>query len=192
MTHPGTKDLTLGAVLNRAFFSDPAIAFAVPDDNKRRAMEPWFSGIVRLGHRYGHVDTLEDAAAAVWLTHEATFFEHVFAGLTLPTLALGPGAMARFLRMSGALNAVHHRLCPEPHHYLYFVGVDPSRQKQGLGSRLIRKSLERADADHQPCWLETATEANVGLYLHLGFQVAHEENVVSGGPRFWLMKRPAR
>ena len=187
-----TSPFNAGAVLNRAFFTDPAIAFAVPDDDKRRAMEPWFQGIVQLGHRYGHVDTLEDAAVAVWLRHEATFFEHVLAGLMLPTLALGPGAMARFLRMSGALNGFHHRLCPEPHHYLYFVGVDPSRQRQGLGSRLVRQHLARADADHRPCWLETATQGNVGLYLHLGFQVAHEGLLVSGGPRFWLMKRPAR
>jgi ribosomal protein S18 acetylase RimI-like enzyme len=187
-----TPDFDAGAVLARAFFNDPAITFAVPDDKRRRAMEPWFSGIARVGERYGQLDTLDRAAVAVWLRHEATFLEHVLSGLTGPTLRLGAGAMARFLRLSFALNAFHGRLCPEPHHYLYFVGVDPSRQKQGLGSKLIRRNLERADAEHQSCWLETATESNVGLYLHLGFQVVHEGVLVSQGPRFWLMKRPAR
>jgi ribosomal protein S18 acetylase RimI-like enzyme len=184
--------VTASEILCSAFFTDPAIGWAVRDEATRRAMEPWYAGIIRLGEKYGRVDTLEGAAAAVWLTHEATFLEHVAAGLTLPTLALGPGPLRRFLRISTTLGAFHRRLCPEPHHYLYFVGVDPSRQKQGLGGRLLRAHLSRADAEHKPCWLETATEVNVGLYLHLGFQIVHEGAVVAGAPHFWLMKRPAR
>jgi len=51
--------VTASEVLVRAFFTDPAVSWAVRDPDARRAMEPWYAGIIRLGEKYGHVDTLE-------------------------------------------------------------------------------------------------------------------------------------
>ncbi len=183
-----------GATLCRAFFTDPAISWAVPRDDSRRAMQPWFTGIVRLGERYGEVKTegVEPRAVAVCLEHGPTFFEHVAAGLSLPTLGLGPQALWRFLTLSSQNEKKHIALCPEPHVYLYFLGVDPAHQGKGLGSALLKGLGERADSQKKPCYLETATAKNVPLYQRHGFDPLYEGQTAPGGPHFWLMKRRAR
>ena len=75
--------------------------------------------------------------------------------------------------------------------HLHFAGCVPEQQGKGLGGAAIRVGLAHADAAHQPCYLETATEANLALYQHLGFELTDEWSV-SNDLRFWGMLRPAR
>src|SRR5205814_750721 len=102
----------------------------------------------------------QPTAVALWGSKPADTLEHVRAGLVWPTLALGVGPLWRFLRMGSALEAKHHALCPEPHRYLYFLGVDPPHQRKGLGGELLRPGLAQADRDGLPCYLETGKESN--------------------------------
>src|SRR3546814_15188962 len=75
--------------------------------------------------------------------------------------------------------------------YLHYVGVRPDHQGQGHGGRIIRAQTAKADAEGLPCWLETATPANVPLYERLGFVIEQEWVVAGGGPTFWRVRRPA-
>src|SRR5690606_19676092 len=76
---------------------------------------------------------------------------------------------------------LHHQHAAMPHWFLAAVGVEPARQGQGIGSRLLRPMLARADSQGLPCWLDTHQEQNVRLYERLGFQV-RERAVVPGHP----------
>jgi GNAT superfamily N-acetyltransferase len=181
-----------GAVLCRAFENDPAMSWAVPELEKRRAMQAWFTAIVHWGLDRGEVESLDGKAVAVWGHGPAKFFEQVKAGLLKPTLSLGATSLIRLLKLSSATARNHALLCPEPHRYLWFVGVDPKHQRQGLGAKLLRRTLAKADKEKVPCYLETATEANVPFYAALGFGVVFEGELVTTAPRFWLMKRPTR
>ncbi|MBK7859466.1 MAG: GNAT family N-acetyltransferase [Archangiaceae bacterium] len=185
-----------GAVLSRAFFEDPAICWAVPDDTARRGLARWFTAMTRWAQRFGEVHALGPAeaptAVSLWASAPADLVQHVRAGLLAPTLALGPGPLLRFMRLGDALAKWHHRLCPEPHRYLAFVGVDPPHQRKGLGAEVLRGELARADRLGLPCYLETATEANLIFYRRLDFSVVHHGSMVPGAPGFWLLKRPMR
>src|SRR3546814_16916727 len=75
--------------------------------------------------------------------------------------------------------------------YLHYVGVRPDHQGQGHGGRIIRAQTATADAERLPCWLETATPANVPLYERLGFVIAQQWVVAGGGLPVWGMKRHA-
>lgn len=191
--HP---DEAAGAVLCRAFFTDPVFTWVLPRDDDRRALGPWFTAMVRWGRLFGEVHTLgpveQPTAVAVWGARPASFVEHVRAGLLWPTLALGPLALLKLLRIGDALQKNHDALCPEVHRYLYFLGVDPPHQRQGLGAKLLRPALKRADEEGVPCYLETATESNVIFYRRLDFSTAYEGQVLPPAPRFWLLKRPPR
>lgn len=59
-----------------------------------------------------------------------------------------------------------------PHWYLALLGVDPSRQGLGLGSRLLEAGLRMVDADHQPAYLETPNPNSVAFYERFGFVVS--------------------
>ena len=52
-----------------------------------------------------------------------------------------------------------------------FLGVDPSQQGRGLGSKLLKVALDRADAAGQWAYLEATNERNAELYKRHGFEV---------------------
>jgi GNAT superfamily N-acetyltransferase len=80
------------------------------------------------------------------------------------------------------------RLAPEFHWYLMALGVEPSKQRKGLGTRLIEPILACADSSGLPCYLETFNERNLAFYGRQGFRIAAAGNL-PGGPDFWAMIR---
>jgi RimJ/RimL family protein N-acetyltransferase len=76
----------------------------------------------------------------------------------------------------------------EPHYYIRYVGVATRFQGQGLGSALLRPTLDRCDREGLPAYLEASSERSAALYERLGF-VHLGELRVPDGPRFWPMRR---
>jgi GNAT superfamily N-acetyltransferase len=77
----------------------------------------------------------------------------------------------------------------EPHYYIRWVGVATRFQGQGLGTALLRPTLDRCDREGLPAYLEASSERSAALYERLGF-VHLGELQVPNGPRFWPMRRP--
>jgi GNAT superfamily N-acetyltransferase len=77
----------------------------------------------------------------------------------------------------------------EPHYYIRYVGVATRSQGQGLGTALLRPTLDRCDREGVPAYLEASSERSAALYEDLGF-VHLGESQVPDGPRFWPMRRP--
>jgi ribosomal protein S18 acetylase RimI-like enzyme len=79
----------------------------------------------------------------------------------------------------------------EPHWYLAMIGVDPSRQGQGLGAALLKATLAQVDEQGLPAYLESSNPANLPLYERHGFEVQGEIRP-GDGPPIIPMLRPAR
>jgi ribosomal protein S18 acetylase RimI-like enzyme len=65
---------------------------------------------------------------------------------------------------------------PQPHHHLNMIGVIPKYKGKGLARMLIDaiEELVRTHPNSSGLSLNTETESNVKLYLHLGFKlIAH-------------------
>ena len=76
---------------------------------------------------------------------------------------------------------------------LQLLGVEPSRQRRGLGGALIRPGLEHADAGNLACYLETENRRNVEFYLKRGFNmIVNGEEAGATGVRFWTFSRPPK
>ena len=71
------------------------------------------------------------------------------------------------------------------------VGVAPEMQGRALGRALLQPILDRAEADRQPCYLETAQPNNVAFYEHLGFRRMVETVEPQSGLRLWTFRRDA-
>jgi GNAT superfamily N-acetyltransferase len=78
----------------------------------------------------------------------------------------------------------------EPHFYFRSVGVRPALQGQGLGSALMRPTLERCDSNGVPAYLEASSERSAALYEQLGFVQLGVLELPDGGPPVWPMRRP--
>jgi GNAT superfamily N-acetyltransferase len=78
----------------------------------------------------------------------------------------------------------------EPHVHLGPIGVEPIRQRQGIGSALMARYIEHLDQEKSAGYLETDRPENVEFYKKFGFMVKHEEQII--GTPTWTMWRPGR
>lgn len=178
----------LAEMLARSFHDDPVSVWAHPHAGKRpRRIARFFAG--RLTTLVPHEltwTTAERDAAALWAPPDAWA---VPPGELLRGFgALTPRRAPLTLWGLGGVERVHPR---ERHLYLAVLGVDPPRQGQGLGSRLLAPGLEVCDREGVGAYLETAKARNVVFYERHGFRV-RDELRLPRGPKVWLMWRAPR
>ena len=80
---------------------------------------------------------------------------------------------------------------PQPHWYLWALGVDPVYQGQGIGGSLLEPALAQAQDAGIPCYLETQTEGNTTFYRKQGFELFHEADFSEVNLHLWFMRKPA-
>ena len=80
---------------------------------------------------------------------------------------------------------------PKDAWYLEYLGVDPNKHSLGLGSLLLKNSLNKIDDLHQPAYLESSNPRNMSLYERHGFETLTEIQF-GEGPPMHTMYREAR
>ncbi len=73
----------------------------------------------------------------------------------------------------------------EPFSYLWFIGVNPSRQGIGIGTDLLKNVLAYSKDLDRPVYLETSTKRNIPWYIKNGFQV-YDTSTRYGFPFYFL------
>ncbi|HEY3970398.1 MAG TPA: GNAT family N-acetyltransferase [Solirubrobacteraceae bacterium] len=179
----------LRTVLAEAFFDDPIFSWLMPEDSKRLARLRRYFGI-ELRHfalPRGRVWTTSDLAGAALTLPPGAWRAPLHA-----TLIEG-GAFGIHLSRAARIGAAmewRHTLNPrEPHYYVRDIGVHPNMQGKGLGSALLRPTLDRCDRDGLSAYLEASSERNAALYERHGFRLVRELRV-GGSPPLRLMIRP--
>ncbi len=185
-------------MLARAFLGDPVYSALFPDPSEReRGLGRLFGAVVGYSLVYGLVHTTPALeGAACWLAPgntEVTVWRMLRTGFGLQRAVARFDAQSRrkFLDTLTYMDEIHKREVPEPHWYLWALGVEPGCQGQGIGSRLLQPALAQADQDGVPCYLETETESNVGFYEKRGFRVVSDGHVPEHGFRIWTMLKEA-
>lgn len=181
----------LSQALAAAFEEDPIFAWLLPNESQR------FTRLVRFFDlELRHVVF---GVGRVWSVAEG-----VGASLELPPggwrmplgaqVAHGPAFLrafgARLPRAMALLTLIERRHIREPHYYIPYIGVAPEAQGHGLGTALLRPTLDRCDREGLPAYLEATSERNAALYERLGFRHRGELRLASSPP-LWPMLRPA-
>lgn len=178
-----------GAIIARAFHDDPVNRWVFG----ARPMAPTFTALARhlyLARGFGHMAGGD--GATLWLMDACDKDAGLIATLKVAAalgLSAGLGAMRRGLALDTVFSKAHP---PQPHAFLFAVGVVPEAQGKGLGGALIRAGLERVDTAGLPCYLESTKERNLPLYRHFGFQDLPLLAAPRGCPPVWPMWRPAK
>ena len=189
-TETGVREAEVGelaqvsATLADALAADPIYGWLLPDERRlRRLFAVELEYYVFPG---GRVVTTDDFRGA---------------NLELPPggweMAVPlPGAVAllrvfgRRLRRASTLQKFFERNhLQEPHYYVRTLGVARRYQGRGVGTALLRRTLDRCDEEGMPAYLEASTQRSAALYERLGF-VHLGELRVPDGPPFWPMRRP--
>jgi GNAT superfamily N-acetyltransferase len=180
-------------MLARAFHDDPVFGWFFPGEGSRhRRLRRFF--VTELHHeslRHGAVEMAcvdgRVAGAAVWFPPSTNSRGTKASALPGYLRAFGRRLVTVSQYQSVALPA-HPR--EEPHWYLAFIGVDPARQRYGVGAALLRSRLRRCDQEGLPAYLESSKLENVPLYQHFGFRVAATLGLPEGAPVVNTMWRP--
>lgn len=61
--------------------------------------------------------------------------------------------------------------------YLWFIGVDPNAQNNGIGSKLLGEIISYSSAKNRPIYLETSTVKNLSWYKKFRFEVYNEQDL---------------
>ena len=180
-----------------AFSEDVMWRGLLPSEEEReRVMPALWRGVLAYCRQYGRVHTTERAmGVSAWTAPgyaRPTLWRMVRTRFLLmqSMRLMTRDSRGRFLAVMKKIDALHERLQPDPHWYLWALGVRPEHQRQGLGAALLEPMLKRATGEALPCYLETETEANVRFYRNQGFEVLHEEAFDDVGFRLWFMRKP--
>jgi GNAT superfamily N-acetyltransferase len=183
------------AVLGRAVVDDPLCVYVLPDAQQRVSGVPLLMAMfLRLGLAHGEVWVTPPpiTGVACWLSPaHSTISEEdrIAAGWRDVQAAWGREAADRYRVFVGDRDGAVGSLAPQPHWHLAWLGVEPGHQGQGIGSTLVRRMTDRADAEGVACWLFTFARRNVPVYEHLGFHVSLDTDLPSSGLRLWVMAR---
>jgi len=177
----------LADTLSRAFIDDPMLRWPLPDtpdigDRLRQTFASIYLDIADQGVIWEAGDA---AGFAVWIPPGAA--DDMFASDEAVRGMLAPLTDDGGVKYEALWTWIEERV-PRDVWYLDALGVDPSRQGEGIGGTLIRHGLEMARADDASAFLETAVERNVGYYERFGFRVVDQGSPAPGGPHLWFMR----
>lgn len=183
---PADEATAIG-VITDAFFHDPVVRWAYPDDDQYRTLFPTFAkafggGAFAAGSAFA---TNDAAGAALWLPPGVHPDEEAMGELLQALTGDHIGDLMGFIEVQANLHPT------EAHWYLPLMGVHPSKQGTGVGSALLSHALSACDEQHLPAYLEATTPESRRLYERHGFEVT---GVIQFGssPEMWPMWRAAR
>ncbi len=112
------------------------------------------------------------ACALVTFPHKTqTTFRTILWDLELVLLCIGLRHIGKVLKRENALKKLHPKT---PFYYLWYIGVNPDHQGQGIGTALLRRIRRDSQNAGMPIYLETSTEKNIPWYEKNGFRIFTE------------------
>jgi ribosomal protein S18 acetylase RimI-like enzyme len=175
------------AAIVLAFVTDPAARWSWPKPtdflrNMPLAARAFGGKSFALGTAHG-IDGL--AGVALWLPPGVPADEEALGTLIEQT---APASIQKDAAgVFGQMASFHPH---EPHWYLPLIGVDPARQGQRLGDKLMTHALTRCDADQLPAYLESSNPLNLSFYQRHGFEPLGKIQVGSSPTLVPMLRRP--
>lgn len=185
-------------LLGRAFIDDPLMRYVLPDDSSRQwKLSRVFDGAINACKLLGGVkeryDGVAVVSAALWLPLRKvplTWRTVVRSGIVLAPLFIGPIAAYRMARHESLCERYIDEIAPENCAYIWIVGVEPERVREGLGRSVVDLALlDMANQGYTSCILKTENENNLIFYSKLGFKVISDFNNPFSNLNNWIMKK---
>ena len=181
---------TIADILDQAFMAEAVNCWVFPDPADRARRQPGFyrlyaDHVLATGEVYL---TADGGGAALWRYIDPAAPPAPAVPEELLAGACGPNypRMRTLLELLAPCHPRQHR-----HGYVVFIGVQPARQGNGLGTALLRDRLAVLDAAGVPAYLEASSARSRRLYQRLGFAPLPTTVTLPDGPPLFPMWRPA-
>jgi GNAT superfamily N-acetyltransferase len=171
---PATVAALVDSLRHDPFYVTNTQEFAESEARRWQALGRYFDYSMSEGARMGRLVVWPDPSvgAAVWLlpAQKAVYDAEAKAKAEALATSLGATGADAYWRIIDFMRPRALAVVPESAWYLSIVGVTPSAQGQGIGSRLIEPTLAEADEAGVDCYLETFDDRNPGSTSDLGFR----------------------
>lgn len=174
-------------ILSKSFDDNKSVNYIVKQDGKRaerlkKLMEYSFDDC----HLFGDVFLTEDkkvCALIVMPDKKKTTLKSISLDAKLALSCIGLSNLKKAMAREAAINKLHPK---SPMYYLWFIGVDPSDQNKGIGTKLLKEVIAEGNSKQRPIYLETSTLKNIPWYEKFGFKTY---NKLDFGYELFCMKR---
>jgi len=174
------------ATLTTAFASDPITRWVLPEPHRfikyfPPILEHMGGGAFESGGAFRSGDF---GGASLWLPPGAHSDMEALGAVAAE--AVPAEDQAKVFGFMGQMDQYHPT---EPHWYLPFIGVDPTKQGLGYGSALLIHALKNADRDKLPAYLEATSPGSKRLYERHGFEALGEIQAADSPPMWPMLRR---
>ncbi|MEJ6950499.1 GNAT family N-acetyltransferase [Natronospora cellulosivora (SeqCode)] len=154
------KDIAHSAeLMSRAFYDYPLFKYILGNKHNEENMNKVLKFLIKYGVLYGQVYANSADIEGIILfsdyrDYKFTFYRTLRAG-GLSLSKLGADVGKRFSEYESFTENIHKKHVKKDHQYIILLGVDPDKQGQGYGKKLLNPILEMAANKEQATYLET-------------------------------------
>jgi ribosomal protein S18 acetylase RimI-like enzyme len=157
-------------IISESFKDNQSINYIVKQDQKKLAcIKKLVEYSFFQGKEFGQLFISEDENAAcilIFSDQKKTTFESILWDIKLVAQVIGIRKFRAALHRESLLKKNYPKT---PYVHLWYIGVNPSQQKKGIGSKLLQEVISYCG--DKPIYLETSVISNLGWYKKFGFKI---------------------
>lgn len=158
-------------ILTESFKDNKSTNFVIKHDKKREfRLRKLIEYSIFHGESFGEVFLSEDKNACYIIIDtekKKTTLRSILWDLRLIFQCIGIKNVRKVMKREALIKSNHPK---GSFIHLWYIGVIPTKQSLGIGTRLMKEIVESAQAQNRKIYLETSTERNFKFYEQLGFQ----------------------
>lgn len=157
-------------IITDSFQNNKSTNFVIKQDRKRaKRFRALVEYSIYYGEKFGEVYLSEDKKACYIILNtekKKTTFVSIIWDLRLVLKCIGISRVRKVMKREVLIKS-HHPT--EDFIHLWYIGVSPSVQGEGRGTKLMQIIIEKARSQNKKIYLETSTQRNFKFYESFGF-----------------------
>ncbi|WP_276502911.1 GNAT family N-acetyltransferase [Terrimonas pollutisoli] len=174
-------------ILTSSFDDNKSVNYIIKQDSKRaKRLRSLMEYSFDVCYLFGEVFLTDDKKACALIVlpdKKKTTLKSIMLDLKLIVSCVGLLNIKKALNRESVIKKNHPKGLM---HYLWFIGVAPGDQNNGIGSGLLGELIQESAVKERPIYLETSTLKNIPWYEKFGFTVY---NKLDFGYKLFCLKR---
>jgi len=162
-------------ILTKSFDTNQSVNYIAKQDRKRlKRIRALMDYSFEVCYMFGDVFLSDDRKACALILYpdkKKTTLKSILLDIKLILSCIGVENIKKAIARESKIKQLQPK---ELMYYLWFIGVDPEHQNEGIGSVLLDEIINDSKNKQRPIYLETSTLKNLPWYKKYGFQIYNE------------------
>ncbi|MFB0496034.1 GNAT superfamily N-acetyltransferase [Mucilaginibacter sp. OAE612] len=158
-------------ILTLSFYDNQSVNYIISEKHNKTQIKALMDYSFEQCYLFGSIylsDDMDACALILYPQKKHFSFKAIWLDINLIFKAIGVTRIFKALKREAAIKKLQPKIDMA---YLWFIGVMPSSQHTGIGSKLLTEIIEAKTKEHLPVFLETSTVINLPWYKRFGFEI---------------------